>query len=127
MDKPYLLLVSDNDNQYSRHTADDDDNCQSQQRPFCVAYSLDSFLDTGHHFRGSNLQDSPAGGKVGLELLVNVQEFTVKEPGDDKHLNNRQWDMQPHSESDANININRQLQACIWFVYECVCNVECKK
>lgn len=80
----YLLSVGDNDDQYGGDTADNDDNCQSQQRPLCVAYTLHSFLYAGHHVRGSDLQNPSARREEGLELLIDVQEFTIKKPWEEK-------------------------------------------
>ncbi len=81
----YLLSVGDNDDQYGGDAADNDNNCQSQQRPLCVAYSLHSFLHTSHHFRGSDLQNPTTRREEGLELFIDVQEFTVEKPLDEKH------------------------------------------
>lgn len=80
----YLLPVGDNDYQYGGHTADDYNNRQSQQRPLRVAYILHSFLDAGHHLRGPDLQNPPTRREEGLELFVDVQEFTIEEPLDEK-------------------------------------------
>lgn len=83
--KSYSLFVGDNDNQYGWDTADNDNNCQSQQRPLCVAYSLHSFLHAGHHLRGSDLQNPSTRREERLELFIDVQEFTIKKPWEKKH------------------------------------------
>lgn len=74
------LSVGDDDDQYGRDAADDDDDCQSQERPLCVAHSLRGFLHAGHHVGGSDLQNPSTGREKGLELLIDVQEFTVQKP-----------------------------------------------
>lgn len=79
-----LLSVGDDDDQYGRNAADDDDHCQSQERPLGVAHSLHSFLYAGHHLRGSDLQNSSAGWEKRLELFVYVQEFAIEEPEREK-------------------------------------------
>lgn len=80
----HLLPVGDNDDQDGGDAADDDDNGQRQQRSLRVADSLHSFLHVGHHLGGSDLQNAPARREEGLELLVDVQEFAVQKPGDEK-------------------------------------------
>lgn len=82
MYESYLLSVSDNDNQYGRYTADDDDDCQSQQRPLCVAHTLHSFLHAGNHLRGSYFQNPAPRREKRLELFIDVQKFTIKKPSD---------------------------------------------
>jgi len=75
-----LLSVSEDDYKYGGDAADDDDNGQSQQRPLCVADRLHSFLHAGHQFRGSDLQNPPARREEGLELFIDVQQFTIQKP-----------------------------------------------
>lgn len=57
--KSYSLSIGDDDNQDGRDAADYDDNRESQKRPLSVAYGLDSFLHTRHHFGSPDLQNSP--------------------------------------------------------------------
>lgn len=86
MNSSYSLSVGDNDNQNGRDAADNDDHCQGQQCSLCVAHSLHSFLYTSHHFRGSDLQNPSTGREKRLELLIDVQEFTIKKPWEDEHM-----------------------------------------
>lgn len=78
--KSYSLPVGDDDNQDGWDAADYDDHRQSQQRPLGVSNSLDSFLHTRHHFRGSDLQNSSPRWEERLELFIDVQEFPIKKP-----------------------------------------------
>lgn len=80
MNSSYSLSVGDNDNQNGWDAADNDDHCQGQQCSLCVAHSLHSFFYTSHHFRGSDLQNPSTGREKRLELLIDVQEFTIKKP-----------------------------------------------
>lgn len=76
----YSLSVADHDDEDGWHAAEDDDDSQGQQCPFCVAHSLRLLLNIGHHVRRADLQDSPALAQVGLELLVDIQQFAIQEP-----------------------------------------------
>ncbi|TNN46357.1 hypothetical protein EYF80_043445 [Liparis tanakae] len=71
----------DDDDQYGGHAADDDNDRQRQQRPLRVADGLHGFLHAGHHRGGPDLQNPSTGREEGLELFVDVQEFTVQKPG----------------------------------------------
>lgn len=76
----YSLLVADHDDEDGWHAAQDDDDSQGQQCPLRVAHGLRLLLHVGHHVRRADLQDSPALAQVGLELLVDIQQFAIQEP-----------------------------------------------
>lgn len=78
--KSYSLPVGDDHDQDGWDAADNDDDCESQQRPLGVANSLGSFLNTRHHFRSSDLQNSSPRWEERLELFIDVQEFPIKKP-----------------------------------------------
>lgn len=82
----HSLPVRDDDNQDGRDAADYDDDCESQQRPLGVADSLDSFLHARHHFRSSDLQDSSSRWEERLKLFIDVQEFPIQKPEEDKQM-----------------------------------------
>ena len=73
----YLLSVRDDHHQDGGHTAEDDDDSEGQQRPLGVAHRLGRLADPGHHVGGPDLQDASPGRQVELEVLVDVQQFTV--------------------------------------------------
>lgn len=76
----YSLPVADHDDENGWHAAQDDDDSQGQQCPLCEAHGLRLLLHVGHHVRRADLQDSPALTQVGLELLVDIQQFAIQEP-----------------------------------------------
>lgn len=76
----YSLSVADHDDEDGGHAAEDDDDSQGQQSPLGVAHGLRLLLHVGHHVGRADLQDPPTLAQVGLELLVDVQQFAVQEP-----------------------------------------------
>ena len=73
----YLLSVADQNHQDGRNTAEDDDEGQSQQRPFGIAETFSSLFNAGHCLWSPDLQNASSFPIIWLKVFIDIKQFAI--------------------------------------------------